>query len=349
MARREDQVSSGIRRLVLGFDAGCFTCSDFARRLEGQAGGKLEVRGLQDPQVGRWRRQALGEDAPWTPTLFEVQGAKVKAWTGWKIGLNLSRILGPVATWRILQILGEFGAPPGVEAPLASRPYSGLTRGQFLKGVGGAMIAMSFLASTDSATRRASADGWVHPLERVEYESKEPLQGEAKRKALRSAVSSHDVQNVWSDQSFPTSKVFAVRHELKGGNTLTAVSWQVAEDKVVVRYAAARPIGNYRSQAMLLTFVPGKEVVKSAESVNGKQRTSATPASNSLGVRARGCGCCRWRWGCVAVAGSTCAGCAATCAACVGTPAKWSCGACLACAIAGCPLSIRRCCRRPCG
>ncbi len=95
------------RRLVLGFDAGCMTCSGLARSIEEAVGAKPELRSLTDPQVEHWREQALGKDAPWTPTLFTVESGSIKAWTGRRMGLILARKLGIVATWRVLQILDE--------------------------------------------------------------------------------------------------------------------------------------------------------------------------------------------------------------------------------------------------
>lgn len=73
----------GVRKLVLGFDGGCATCSDLAERISQRVGDKLEVRSLHHPQVEHWRERAFGKDAPWTPTLFEVGGVgEVRAWTG---------------------------------------------------------------------------------------------------------------------------------------------------------------------------------------------------------------------------------------------------------------------------
>ena len=135
------------KRLVLGFDAGCFTCSDLAVRIGRRVGSSLTVRDLKDPEVLRWRAQALGENSPWTPTLFEVKGKKVRAWTGFKMGWALSRALGPGATWQVMQALGEVGAAPeAVVAPDemgGSVSPVGFSRGQFLKGMGGAAVAMS--------------------------------------------------------------------------------------------------------------------------------------------------------------------------------------------------------------
>ncbi len=51
---------------------------------------------------------ALGEEAPWAPTLTEIRDGKVRAWTGTMMGVRLGSALGPVTTWRIIQALGEF-------------------------------------------------------------------------------------------------------------------------------------------------------------------------------------------------------------------------------------------------
>ncbi len=103
------------KRLVLGYDAGCLACSELAARIEERAGEKLEVRSMRDPEVGGWREEALGEDAGRAPALFEVDGAEVRAWAGWRMGWALSRAIGPAATWQVMQALGEVGASPKVE------------------------------------------------------------------------------------------------------------------------------------------------------------------------------------------------------------------------------------------
>ena len=52
------------RGLVLGFDAGCMTCSELALRIEDRVGDRVEVRSLNDPMMDRWRGEIFGEDAP---------------------------------------------------------------------------------------------------------------------------------------------------------------------------------------------------------------------------------------------------------------------------------------------
>lgn len=155
-------------RLVLGFDGGCSACSGLARRIEEQLAGKLEVLSLREPRLEEWRKKTLGEDAPLVPTLFEVrESGVVRAWTGWRLGANLGRFLGPADTWRVMQALGEFGGDSGGASegarPERRRPagrsqaVDGLTRGQFLKGVGGAAVAMSMLSTTGKLVSPAGA------------------------------------------------------------------------------------------------------------------------------------------------------------------------------------------------
>lgn len=85
---------------------------------------------------------------PGPPTLVEIEGGKVRAWTGARMGVRLSRALGPVATWRVMQVLGEVNADLQLTDSFAANAVSGLTRRQLLKGVGGAVVAMSILGGT---------------------------------------------------------------------------------------------------------------------------------------------------------------------------------------------------------
>ena len=149
------------RRLVLGFDAGCMKCSELAKRIEEAVGDKLEVRSLHHPQVEYWREQALGKSAPWAPTLIEVGGARNKAWTGLWMGVALSRRLGPKNTWRVMQVLGELSAlsKPTTGVPESARMTHRLDRGQFLKGVGGATVAMTILFAKTSASPALADNG----------------------------------------------------------------------------------------------------------------------------------------------------------------------------------------------
>ena len=233
----------GEQRLVLGFDAGCAKCSNVALQIREQVGDEIEVLSLSDYLVQDWRERALGEDAPWAPTLLEVSGAGVEARTGWRMGAHLARRIGTAATWRVMQVLGEHDiVPTSPRMERVARVTDRFSRARFLKGVAGALIADSVLSGAKPFAGKASARGWKHPLERVEFKSKELLHGSARREALRSAAGSQDVKNVWNGSSLPSRGAFAVRHALEDGNHSTAVSWTVSE-KVLVYYEADRPLG----------------------------------------------------------------------------------------------------------
>jgi hypothetical protein len=143
-------------RLLLGFDAGCTPCSDLASRVGKVVGDKLEIRSLHDPQVERWRKQVLGENAPWAPTLVEVKDGKVKAWTGIRIGAHLGLALGPVTAWRVMQALGEVGVARKTEGYRAGEVVE-ISRSRFLKAVGGAAVAFSALSGFAFFNSSASA------------------------------------------------------------------------------------------------------------------------------------------------------------------------------------------------
>ncbi len=138
--------TGGARKLVLGFDAGCTTCSGLAKRIEEAVGERLEVRSLNDPMMEHWRGQTLGENAPRAPTLVEIDGSGVRAWTGHRMGLVLARKLGIFATWRVMQILGEV---QNKSAGADLRQRSGaLSRGAFLKGASGTVLAFGIFSGS---------------------------------------------------------------------------------------------------------------------------------------------------------------------------------------------------------
>lgn len=161
------------RRLVLGFDAGCMTCSGIAQQIEETANSKIEIASLRDPEVTQWRRTALGKNAPWAPTLIEVNGLSVRAWTGWRMGLRLGRYLGPRTTWRVMQALGEVATDHALEASSAVEQLPekavdlvvGMSRSRFLKGAGGAAVAMSLMSGIGPMANLAKAaePTWHYP------------------------------------------------------------------------------------------------------------------------------------------------------------------------------------------
>lgn len=301
------------RRLVLGFDGGCSSCLDLARRVEGAVGEKLEVQNLRVPELQAWRKEALGEDAPWAPTLFEVKGGKVlRAWIGWRMGLALTRFLGLRDTWKVMQALGEMNAAPEPDAngSLVARAAGGMSRGQFLKGVGGAAVAMSVLSTTGNLASSASA-------------ASTSLRGQGLENAVRATAGRRDSGNVLgaalSKRIRTASKVIetcqngdcvlvigggngtcrvrrvngeirvegdciearARRHRLSDGSTMLAVSYGLrATKRVAVYYGRSRTQKRIRTDASVWAVERDSLILK-RWSVNGKSAALNSRQFNS--------------------------------------------------------------------
>ena len=351
MSELASEGTLGTDKLILGFDGGCLTCSNLATRIREQVGDQLEIRSLHEPQVEHWRKQALGEDAPWAPTLVEIKDGKVRAWTGWRMGLNLSRRLGPVATWQVIQILGE--AKTAQNTRLAdSEPPVSISRGRFIKGVAGAAVAMSVLplTRTVSSASAAEVDGVDSPL--PEILNSEEFTGERLSSTVRKVLDRADVRNVLPEGT-PTEHRLASEgskvalHDLEGDNKLLSVALVLSADRVLHFQAYNKPVQRVRSEARVLR-VEDEEIVLEQISINGEL---VQPSSESVTSQATNCDrrcrfpydahlrwtCVRWRWGCVF---ATCYACWA--AACL----TGNVPGCLACILASCPYAARNCCRR---
>ena len=204
MTEVEERGAFGAKKLVLGFDAGCMTCSELARKIEEEVGDKLEVRPLHHPQVAHWREQALGNDAPWAPTLIELNGGEAKAWMGLKMALVLSRRLGPGATWRVMQLVGEIKSVP--KAIAASGV--GLSRGQFIKNLGGVALGVGVLSASGGLASPALAqddldeEGLVEAFSLIEQipDSVMAQGDEAAREWLRAELQSESQAGTFKTQ-----------------------------------------------------------------------------------------------------------------------------------------------------
>ena len=272
------------RRLVLGFDAGCITCSELAKRIEERVGDKVEVRSLNDPLMQHWRREVFGENAPWAPTLVEIEGGIVRAWSGVRMGVRLSRALGPLATWRVMQVLGEDNEDLELTDSAAAKAVSRLTRKQFLKGIGGAVVALSVLSGTGKLPSLAEA------ASSIRYEE---ITGDALVSVARRLAERKDLVNVmgpgWRDRlrrgsvidavagsgtvkaidlgdgriSSVADKLFfsggvavlkAAKHVLSDGNAMTAISYAMPQSsRFVVYFEYEKPIYLPKDQAKTKT------------------------------------------------------------------------------------------------
>lgn len=221
---KEPTGSEQLRRrdLVLGFDGGCFSCLGLAGRLGARVAGKLRVRDLRDPVVAEWHEKALGRDARWAPTLFEVHdGGVVEAWTGWRMGAALARFLGPTDTWKVLQLLGEvkadirmFGTTPAA--------VSGMSRGRFLKGLGGAAVAVSALSGIPLLPSVATGQETSLPpgTEEMRRKAKSIVRTSPQYKALADLQSPLGVEFAFADAEIGFHKVNNRNHAIVAVNSV---------------------------------------------------------------------------------------------------------------------------------
>ena len=140
----------------LGYDAGCSTCTAIEEVVREIAGGRIDTVSLRDPLVGRWREQALGQHAPWAPTLFRVRGNNVSAWTGKAMIAKLVTILGPRKAIEL-----------GKEVGHTYQDGSEITRRGFAKGLVGGLVAAGVLGAEVST---ASANEYEPPEEPISEE-----------------------------------------------------------------------------------------------------------------------------------------------------------------------------------
>lgn len=94
------------------FDSGCAACTKLARAIEHDTEGWLAARSLHEPEI-----QALLDRARpgwrWEPTLLEVDGDQVRAFTGLALRARLVAGLGPRRAWRVARLVRQVGMPLG--------------------------------------------------------------------------------------------------------------------------------------------------------------------------------------------------------------------------------------------
>ncbi|WP_407674372.1 bacteriocin fulvocin C-related protein [Nonomuraea glycinis] len=142
---------------ILAFDASCGQCTEIAERVKRLGGHRIDVLPLSSAAVVEWRARALGESAPWAPTLIRVEHEKVRAWTGTPMAIRLAARLGIKGSYSLLNVLVE--ARKGQEDSQDSRG-----RRRFLKlaGLSAAAAVIVGRASPAFADPKPSpAQQWV--------------------------------------------------------------------------------------------------------------------------------------------------------------------------------------------
>ncbi|MGP3962210.1 hypothetical protein ACTWPT_40085 [Nonomuraea sp. 3N208] len=109
-------------RWILAFDASCGRCRGLAEQVKHIGEHRLEIMPLAHPDVVAWREQALGESAPYAPTLIRVGDGGVRAWAGGDMAIRLAAHLGIRGTYSLLRTLGENRKQGETKMRLTPRP-----------------------------------------------------------------------------------------------------------------------------------------------------------------------------------------------------------------------------------
>jgi hypothetical protein len=79
--------------------------------MTGETDRLLTMRNISDPDIVELRKQALGTNPPWAPTLLEVTDDHVRGWYGPRMSLRLVRLLGLRRAQRIARRIAHASAP----------------------------------------------------------------------------------------------------------------------------------------------------------------------------------------------------------------------------------------------
>ncbi|RVX47560.1 hypothetical protein EDD27_10497 [Nonomuraea polychroma] len=187
-------------RWILAFNASCQQCRGLAERVKRHGGTRLDIMPLSHPEVIDWRKTALGEDAPYAPTLIKITESGIYAWTGLAMAVRLAIRLGLRGTSRLLAALGE-SRQIGKEEN-ATEGSRG-SRRQFLR-IAGLGLAFSAIAGKTSPAQASvatpsPAELWVQAnkasLPRT-YEAFSSYDLEYRR-AIFHALSPQERSNLW--------------------------------------------------------------------------------------------------------------------------------------------------------
>lgn len=230
--------------LVLGFDAGCGTCSDIATQIKRQVSDKLDVENLGSPKLMEWSQRVFGRETRWTPTLFEVEENDVKAWTGWRMSLALSRRLGPLDTLRVVRVLAQFrGASP---VPVKEMDVAeGLSRGQFLKGAGGLTLTAALASSAIFAPSPATAQSATSPLDVVRTT---PITGDKLKSLSRRIALNPDMRAISGTTLSTPARIAATKPrgatvKLRNGTIITVITYNSSERRIMSHATYSQRVG----------------------------------------------------------------------------------------------------------
>lgn len=98
-----------MRRFIL-YDSGCAQCDDLAAKIEKASGGALVSMSLYAQEAKQWLDRAR-PNWKFEPTLLEVEGEHMRAYTGMSMRAHLLTFLNPVQLMRVARVVQQAGVP----------------------------------------------------------------------------------------------------------------------------------------------------------------------------------------------------------------------------------------------
>lgn len=148
------------------FDSQCLSCSSLAQAIESESQGWLAARSLHEAEM-----QALLNRArpgwKWEPTLLEVDGERVRVFTGLALRRKMLLGLGPKRAWRVAQLITQTGQLHSAEEAHHGRrsllKLGGALTGAVALGLGWGLPDLSAYAATIPAGHRQTIHTVLHP------------------------------------------------------------------------------------------------------------------------------------------------------------------------------------------
>ena len=267
------------------YDSGCSMCAALAREVEARSGGRLGVRSLRDPEV----QAMLNRAKPgwrWEPMLLEIEGERIRVFTGLAMRMRLLQILGPARALRVARAVACFGGPVlGVD----------WGRRDFLRRATGALAGWIALRSLGRPAPAASAASGSLQAGTPILRRGRRLEGEERQHALERLQGLPDLRILGlkiPEEGFPV----VAAYELADGNALTAASWEIEGHEIALALLFATPAefpsdrgSTAQIESAALRFrIKGPSIQLPALSVNGGR--VAIPNPDGIRVRENGIG-----------------------------------------------------------
>lgn len=347
------------RRYLL-FDAGCGVCTSLAQEIEREAVGWLTARSLRDVDMQDLLVRAK-RDWKWEPTLLEVKGGTVRAYTGLELRLRLIVGLGLKRAWRVTQVVHRAIIPDR-----ASERRDFLRRGVVFSSALAAWLYLGWSSPLNRVLAGGSGgSGLARPRNDSEKKAKEwranlriRRSEEIEKARLKEAASrflnasdTKELELLFRDKGFKVeeAEVQGVVHTMEDGNKLLAISMAL-DGYTAVHYEFAKNFGDYRSGTYLYS-TDGKTVTLLGASVNGKRLSISGNESEITPATISGCEGCidiwsgPWAW-----TGADCLQWDYVCLINCCGPCSLACGnawTCLACVFLWCPFcaTVNSCCK----